>query len=278
MNMTADSQLDWYRDLAIALLRTTPFHTGEVHAQDTSQNPQAATYELEDVRVLVDVPDNIVEWREEMKPNLPWADEHFAERVGGVPLNPAPSHERWPFARANNEAHTDAKEQFSHTYPERFWPKYAGDYWSRYHMPAHGIRYQYGDLRDVVEILNRNPMSRQAYLPIWFPEDLHAAGGMIHPQRVPCTIGYHFMFRDGRLNCWYTMRSCDFVRYLRDDLYMAGRLMMWICDELNERLDREPGRMGDYGMFQPGALRLTISSLHAFVGDTWLLRKLEAEA
>lgn len=272
----ASDQLNWYYRLAEQMVASEPFHTGEVHAQDTSANPQAATYELMDVRIKMALPEDLEEWRDLTKPNLPWADDHFAERVGGVPLNPAPSHETWPFARAGNAAHTDAKERFSHTYPERFWPKYAGDYWSRYHMPAHGIRYQYGDLRDVVEILVKNPMSRQAYLPIWFPEDLHAAGGMIIPQRVPCTIGYHFMMRGGQLHCWYTMRSCDFVRYLRDDLYMAGLLMRWICDQVNEATNREFG-VTDPGGFIPGTLHTTISSLHAFVGDTWLLNKMVTE-
>jgi thymidylate synthase len=270
------TELDWYYQMAEELVNTKPFHTGEVHAQDTSANPQAATFELMDVRIMIPVRE-LEEWRILTGPNLPWADEHFAERVGGAPLNPSPSHERWPFARAGNSQHTDEAKQFSHTYPERFWPKYAGDYWSRYHMPAHGIRYQYGDLQDLVAILAKNPMSRQAYLPIWFPEDLHAAGGMIVPQRVPCTIGYHFMYRGGKLHCWYTMRSCDFIRYLRDDIYMAGRLMQWVCDQVNDRIDKEPGRMGEYGMFEPGTLHLTISSLHAFVADKWLLDKMVVE-
>jgi hypothetical protein len=275
VNVPADAQLDWYRDLSEALLRTTPIHTGEVHAQDTSDNPQAATYELLDVRVMCDVPDNLEEWRHDMKPNLPWADDHFEERVSGIPMNPAPSHRTWPFARANNAEHTDANHRFSHTYPERFWPRHAGqEGYAQPGAPNFGIRYQYGDLTDVVGILHRNPLSRQAYLPVWFPEDLTAGRA---GQRVPCTIGYHFMIRDDRVHCWYTMRSCDFVRYLRDDLYMAGRLMMWVAEELNTKLDAVPGRMGEYGKYNPGALRLTISNLHAFAGDRWLLRKLVDE-
>ena len=48
------------------------------------------------------IPHTIKELVDEIKPNLPWADEHFDERVGGQPLNPPPSHVRWPFAQKNN--------------------------------------------------------------------------------------------------------------------------------------------------------------------------------
>src|SRR5688572_11205322 len=59
------------------------------------------------------------------KANMPWSENHFQERIGGVPLNPPPSHKVWPFGKNNNEAFT-ADDKFDHTYPERFWPKFAG--------------------------------------------------------------------------------------------------------------------------------------------------------
>src|SRR3954468_15378336 len=93
-----------------------------------------------------------------------------------------------------------------------------------------GIRYDYGDLQDVVDMLVRSPYTRQAVLPVWFPEDT----GAVHGERVPCTLIYHWMLRDGRLHCFYDIRSCDFVRYFRDDVYFAMRLTQWLIEQVQD--------------------------------------------
>jgi thymidylate synthase len=137
--------------------------------------------------------------------------------------------------------------------------------------PTFGVRFQYGDLMDVVNLLAKDPTTRQAYLPVWFPEDTGAVDG----QRVPCTLGYHFRLRDGKLNCTYNMRSCDYLRHLRDDIYMAMRLMYWVADMFwTETHHETPG-------FQLGTLVMTIGSLHIFDGDRpqmpALIEKLESQ-
>lgn len=194
-----------------------------------------------------------------IEPNLPWAEDHFQERVAGKPLNPPPSAENWPFAQNNNEEHKKGKV-FSHTYPERFWPKFAGI--NSYHA-RRGIRFPYGDLSDVVVQLSRNPLTRQAYLPVWFPEDTGAVEG----QRVPCTLGYHFQIRDFSLNVTYMIRSCDLLRHFRDDVYMACRLGQWMIDTLNSM-------MNDHPMIHAGNLTMHIMNLHVFAGDHWRLKQM----
>jgi thymidylate synthase len=205
--------------------------------------------------------------RQYIQPSVPWADDHFEERVSGVPLNPPPSEAWWPYAQHGNQDHKDeGTETFSHTYPERFWPKFAGEAYadmvnsiSLDWTPHMGIRYNYGDLEDVVELLNEDPTTRQAYLPIWFPEDTGATKG----QRVPCTLGYHFLLRD-QLNVTYHIRSCDFLRHFRDDVYMAMRLGLWMCDRV---IDAKPGK-----------LVMHIGSFHIFEGDVVSLKhKVEME-
>jgi hypothetical protein len=193
-------------------------------------------------------------WAEVIKPNLPWAEDHFQERIGGEPLNPSPSEAWWPFARQGNAEHKK-DQKFSHTYPERFWPIEAGDAIDPQLGVNMGIRFGYGDLGDLIEILKRNPGSRQAYLPIWFPEDLNAA---LQGERVPCSMGYHFLGTgpDMLLDCVYTMRSCDIVRFYRDDVYMAGRLLQYVAEEV--------------GM-TPNRLIVHIDNLHCFPGDKDLL-------
>lgn len=208
---------------------------------------------------------------------LPWAEDHFLERVGGLPLNPSPSEAWWPFAAkkdGTNVAHKSEGEAFSHTYPERMWPKYAGEGWviqyQKEHMePNEGIRFDYGDLNDVVNQLSKSPNTRQAYLPIWFPEDT----GAVHGKRVPCTLGYHFIIRDGVLDISYFMRSTDLLRHFQDDVYLAVRLAQWTVEALREDHPYRPLRVGKL-IFHTANLHIFDSdvdmlNLWATQGKTW---------
>lgn len=222
--------------------------------------------ELQNVIFEASMPQDLIGMRSLVQPNLPWADDHFNERVGGVPLNPPPSAESWPFAQAGHADHTNSRGEFSHTYPERFWPKHAG------HWPGGcnagnrcegdeplfcdlgtnaGIRFEYGDLEDVVELMRMDRHTRQAYLPVWFAEDTGATGG----QRVPCSLGYHFMIRENKLHVTYLIRAVDFMRHFRDDVYMAMRLAHWVRD-----------LMPKYQLTM-GNLTMHTMSLHCFDGD-----------
>jgi thymidylate synthase len=206
---------------------------------------------------------DVASLQQKVQPNLPWAEDHFLERVSGEPLNPPPSEAWWPFAQQGNAAHKKA-EKFSHTYPERMWPKHAGDIEAAHgELSAHGdwcinkgIRFAYGDLADVVEMLRKTPMTRQAFLPIWFPEDT----GAVHGERVPCTLGYHFQVREGRIFITYYIRSCDIVRHMRDDVYMAARLAQWVAAQLPDL------------MIERGELTMHIANMHCFEGDRAMLQ------
>jgi len=271
----------WAR-MIVDLAEAPPIHTGEWQAMNTSTSKAHATHELEDVTIVVDeIPADPSSWANTLNPNLPWAEDHFLERVSGFPYNPAPSHLNWPYAVRGNAMHTDAADKFDHTYPERFWPRHAG----HDHPPVAskswvdpisgvpvlttiedrcggtpGIRFHYGDLSDVVDLLVRSPLTRQAFLPVWFPEDTGAVDG----QRVPCTLGYHMMIREGKLTIRYYIRSCDIYRHFTNDVYMAGRLAQWVCDEVNRRSQQH--------IATPGSLVMHVSSLHMFVADERKMR------
>lgn len=166
------------------------------------------------------------------EPNQPWVDEHFRERVGKIPLNPPPSHRIWPFNQDGNEAFM-ADEKFDHTYPERFWPKFAPYNGSRSHLTKsrQGIRFMYGDYDDFIKKLVEDPETRQGFLPIWFPEDTGCPANI----RVPCTLGYHVIIRDGFLHITYFMRSLDMVRHYQDDIYLCWKLADNIRFRLNQK-------------------------------------------
>lgn len=227
------------------------------------------TRELRDVHMHFRMHDNPADLITDVQPNLPWAEDHFQERISGEPLNPPPSEAWWPYAQQGNAEHKQ-NQQFSHTYPERFWSKFANvgeiaPNGRQTFVPHMGIRYEYGDLMDLVKLLRAERYTRQAYLPIWFPEDTGNSLGV----RVPCSLGYHFMFRDGKFHLTYFIRSCDFMRHFRDDVYMAIRLAIFVGIQ-SGILEEESNDLGDFTMVIP--------SLHIFEGDVPILQMQEKQA
>lgn len=245
---------------------------GRWQGVDVSTKPEMATWELLNQSFCVPLRsiETLEYWATDTGANLPWADVHFAERVGGNPLNPGESWKSWPWGHSADKFRIH-EGQFDHTYMERFWPKYAG-YGDRVDdllteenhkkdprepvmvWKRQGIRFEYGDLNDLVEHLLEDPTTRQAYLPVWFPEDGTCKG------RKPCTLGYHFIQRYGYLHITYYIRSCDFVRHWGDDCYLAVRLLLWILDRLRER-------DGRWLSVMPGLYTMHIVSLHIFEND-----------
>lgn len=258
------------------------------HWQGLKNVPHTQTRERQYVSFTYQIPTTVEVLDKEVKPNQPWAENHFQERVSGEPLNPGKEYKNWPWYRGGVEDHLKqhdfepdmneyqqpvnrAPRQFSHTYMERYWPKNANLEDGLKFMLHRGVRYNYGDLQDVVNLLASEPTTRQAYLPVWFPEDTGAAG---EPrQRVPCSLGYHFMMRDGVLNCMYHMRSCDLIRYFRDDVYLTCRLVQWVLQELQNRKESLGHPDWVWDDVHPGTLHMMIASLHIFEGDIPMLRR-----
>lgn len=202
------------------------------------------------------------------KANQPWAEENFQERICGKPLNPGETYKSWPFYGSDSVMRPTGV--FTHTYMERIWPKYVNGFErdiiespeSNINYPVKmggamhgikGIRYEYGDLNDLIKLLIKDPETRQAFLPIWFPEDT----GAVHGGRVPCSIGYLFQIVEYSLHMTYYIRSCDFVRHLRDDIYHAVRLAQHILLSLK----MANNKFKDIGI---GLFDMHIGSLHCF--------------
>lgn len=260
-----------FKTLQRQLTEAPIISTGQWQSKDISDIPQMQTPELQNVSFSMKLPEEAHHLHLITGAHLPWAEDHFQERVGGEPLNPSPSEEWWPFAQKVNKEHkSEDGGAFSHTYPERMWPKQAApegnlaDAGTNVH---YGIRFAYGDLDDVVNQLLIGPLTRQAFLPIWFPEDTGATLG----RRVPCTLGYHFMIRDGGLTITYYMRSCDLIRHFQDDVYMAGRLAQWVVHELNTRVSPKDAPAQVYSL-KVNELVMHIASLHCFQGDLAMMK------
>lgn len=211
-------------------------------------------------------------YQQDIKPNLPWADIHFEqERVSGEPINPGESWKIWPYGHSASKF-LDEKGQFNHSYAERYWPRYAArsvdgripfEEVKKYEGYINvltdnpGIRGRLGDLNDVITLLEKDPLTRQAYLPVWFPEDT----ALPADARKPCTLGYHFIRRHHKFHIVYYIRSCDFIRHFRDDIYLTARLLLWVLEKLKQRDPKTWERV------IPGNFVMHITSLHMFRND-----------
>lgn len=274
-----------YKDLLRQFQRAPEVHAQRWQGTDVSSRPEAKMVELLHPSFQVALQhENLGKFREDIPANYPWADHHFLERVCGVPINPGTEWANWPWSNSA-DAHREKNGQFNHNYMERYWPKHAGqlnaatetraDWEAGMHelegsthdynltAPLHGIRYPYGDLSDMVQHLANEPDTRQAYLPIFYPEDT----GIMNPTRKPCTLGYQFILRHGYFHVTYYMRSCDFYRHWADDCYLTIRLQLWILGQLR---DRDPQT---WDTVKPGFFTMHVTSLHMFTNDLRELNK-----
>lgn len=134
-----------------------------------------------------------------------WIDEEFRERIEGQKLNPGKA---WKIRQGVWEKFLNKEGKFDYSYSERV-----------------GDQYQI-----VLNELKVRPNSRQAIIQM-FRHDLD------HPnfggkKRIPCTLTYQFLIRNGAINVLYQMRSCDFGLHFCYDLILASMLAISIGKEL----------------------------------------------
>jgi hypothetical protein len=187
----------------------------------------------------------------------PWADAEFMERITPPKVcsdfstceechKYGGSWDRWtdekdttPILMNPGEAYKLRPEvwneylhegRFGYTYNERFW--------------------QNNQFTKIINQLKNDPGSRQIWLSLWNPEiDPDHIGGKV---RVPCSIGYGFQVREGKLNIHYVMRSSDFATHFANDVYLAMRLLEFVA-----------GQTG----YEVGSFTHTIFSLHIYQKD-----------
>lgn len=168
----------------------------------------------------------------DLNPIQPWADAEFKERLAGgwegKPVNPG---EAW-------NLRADVWTQFIES-----WGGFAYSYSQR--LDAGGRP----QIRRIVEELKKHPNSRQLYIAIWDPMlDIDRFG----TRRVPCSLGYDFMYRQNRLDITYTMRSCDWMTHYQNDLYLARRLQEFVAEQAG---------------VAPGHFTHIVNSLHIYKKD-----------
>ena len=179
----------------------------------------------------------ILDAKSEDIPNVvqPWADAEFQERItpprfakGGEPIFINPG-EAWKL-RDNiwGEFYHDGK--FGYSYNELIWNN--------------------DQFNKIVNRLKEDPDSRQLWISLWDPtRDPDLLGGI---SRVPCSLGYGFQVREGKLNMHYVMRSCDFSTHFPNDVYLAIKLLEYVAEITG---------------YDVGSFTHTIFSLHVYKKD-----------
>lgn len=159
-----------------------------------------------------------------------WADAEFEERISATYVNPG---EAWKIRRELWEQFLDEKGRFDYSYNNRM----------------------FLSLNTAIRELRVNKDSRQAIVNVWDPQiDPPNLGGI---RRVPCSMYYQLLYRDGQLNIVYNQRSADVVTHFGNDVYLAWKLMQHVASEIN---------------VSPGFLFHNIGSLHAYKKDWPMLK------
>ncbi|HPI81910.1 MAG TPA: thymidylate synthase [Candidatus Paceibacterota bacterium] len=213
-------------------------------------------FEIINRYIQMEMPETKEELGKECDADLPWAENHFQERINpNCNHNPGYEYQNWPYYKVNTkdndkkfrkEGEEEGETFFSHTYMERFWPDKT--------LKGTGkMGYNFGDFADLIQRLKDDPGSRQAFYAIWHPQDSNNNG-----VRLPCTIGYHFLIRRGKLHVAYLIRSCDIFRHFKNDIYMTVRLAQYVKEQVDPSL-------------KLGTLSMWIGSLHCWNVEKALL-------
>jgi thymidylate synthase len=170
-----------------------------------------------------------------------WCKEEFKERIsqrGGV--NPGEAYKLRPevwnqFLVEKTELYDDDDDggvrrvkKFDYNYNERI----------SWQIPS------------IIEELRIRPETRQAIIEVHNNiNDLKSLGGR---ERIPCSMFYQFMVRDGKLDVLYVMRSSDFATHFTNDIWQADELRRFIASQVGLPI---------------GKFIMTISSLHIYAKD-----------
>jgi thymidylate synthase len=183
----------------------------------------------------------------------PWADAEFEERVmDPIGLRNYYDDEELLSKFGINVEKSDEKYTIN---PGKAY-KLRDEVWNEFlHDGEFGYTYNerinhFNQLNQIINRIKKDPGSRQLWLSLWDPSiDPAHIGGKV---RVPCSLGYNFQVREGKLNIHYIMRSCDFATHFPNDVYLSMKLLQYIAEQTG---------------YPVGSFTHTIFSLHVYNKD-----------
>jgi thymidylate synthase len=207
------------------------YQTGTVQDQQVADDPDYQTIELSGYAYTIKDVCNF----------------DFKDAVGYM------GHDERYYTWMRNEATERINSEFKNRNPGYAW-KYREDFWGKY-LRNGVFAYSYAErwlaqIPYVIHELKARPNTRQAIITMYDRhQDILSWGGH---DRVPCSVSYQFIGRDGRLSIIYNQRSCDFVKFFIADIYFTMRLLWYVSNKVSMIA-------GDFTHF--------LGSLHAFAGD-----------
>lgn len=153
-----------------------------------------------------------------------YLNKEFEDRIDPNYLNPGNSYKERPEVW-NKFLEEDGR--FSYSYNER-------------------IRMS---LQRAIQELKENPKTRHSIVPIFQQKDIDRLGGK---RRVPCSMFYQFLRREGKLHMIYVMRSCDVKTHFLYDVILAILIQDYVANKIG---------------VETGTFNMFISSLHGFKRD-----------
>lgn len=147
---------------------------------------------------------------EDLDPIQPWAEWEWSDRLRGIYGEATNPGSAWTKRKNLWDPLREGDGKFSYTYSERL---------KRACVPI------------MLNELRKHPQSRQVYISIWDP---YIDGPRLGYRRVPCSLGYQLMLRDGAIHLSYHMRSSDFATHFDNDLWLALMLQRWFATELDQ--------------------------------------------
>lgn len=222
-------------------------HTQTMQDKHIGDNPDFATVELQNYGYSVTNPK-----LGDLNPTQPWADAEFEERVSGQLVNPGEAYKLrpgvWDEFLETPKRYQEDSAKFSYTYAERFEHNDSREAGDPDNPDGPSQWNSSTQLEQLITNLKKYPDNRNHLLTVWDVSDLWRVG----EHRVPCSISYHFMYRNGTLFMTYNQRSADFVTHLENDIYLAAKLQAWVGEQVG---------------WPVGRFTHLVASLHAYRKD-----------
>jgi len=147
--------------------------------------------------------------------------------------------------------------------PGKAWEEYP-ERWKSFLNSDRMVDYSYNDriqghsqLENVVETLIKTPSTRQAYIDIY--RSSIDSERMESGQMIPCILGYHFTQTNQDLNLTVMARSIDANNCLMNDIWLADRLLAYVVETINHRVEYRAFRK-----VTAGTITFMISNLHSY--------------
>lgn len=145
------------------------------------------------------------------------------------------------------------------------------EYWEKY-GERNGLgelywNYSYNErigpyLDKLVHLLKTDPFSRQAVLSIWNQDIDHK--DVLGRGRIPCSMWYQFLIREGKMENIYTMRSCDYYEHFRNDYALAVLIKRWMAEQLGIECGMTTMFIGSLHIYKKDAVAKEVDGLFTF--------------